>query len=182
MTNKNVYKYKMTKQIMEKGICPQCGREFEKAINNQKYCLREGCTPLPKLNMSKEERVRMYKRRWKEKNRLHNILYSRKHRQIPEIKEETRIYRRKWDKDNRGIRREIEIRYKIKYPEKKIAHQEARHKAKMKSNCEYCGETEGLHKHHEDYSKPLEVVTLCNDCHHKLHRGIISLKEIIHNG
>lgn len=35
--------------------------------------------------------------------------------------------------------------------------------------CEICGATEGLEKHHPDYSKPLEVITLCRSCHMKLH-------------
>lgn len=32
--------------------------------------------------------------------------------------------------------------------------------------CESCGEAKPLDGHHEDYSKPLEVVWLCRPCHH----------------
>jgi sRNA-binding protein len=35
--------------------------------------------------------------------------------------------------------------------------------------CEVCGANEALHKHHRDYSKPLDVIWLCARCHHRLH-------------
>ncbi len=37
-------------------------------------------------------------------------------------------------------------------------------------NCEKCGSSELLQKHHADYSKPLEVVWLCIKCHHAVHK------------
>lgn len=54
-----------------------------------------------------------------------------------------------------------------------------RHKARLlanrfknvlkKSNCEECGGTDGLHMHHPDYTRPLDVKTLCRGCHDRLH-------------
>lgn len=38
--------------------------------------------------------------------------------------------------------------------------------------CEFCGTTERVHKHHTDYSKPLEVVWLCEAHHMRLHELI----------
>lgn len=38
-----------------------------------------------------------------------------------------------------------------------------------KRTCEDCHVKPADHRHHEDYSKPLEVVYLCRACHHKRH-------------
>lgn len=35
--------------------------------------------------------------------------------------------------------------------------------------CEICAQPKGVHAHHRDYSKPLDVVWLCPRCHHRLH-------------
>lgn len=35
--------------------------------------------------------------------------------------------------------------------------------------CEECGEP-STHRHHEDYSKPLEVIYFCTKCHRRRHR------------
>lgn len=34
----------------------------------------------------------------------------------------------------------------------------------------FCGRVKNLHAHHEDYSKPLEVIWACQDCHMEYHR------------
>jgi ribosomal protein S27AE len=38
--------------------------------------------------------------------------------------------------------------------------------------CERCGYGVGVCGHHEDYSRPLEVVWLCGLCHGRRHREI----------
>lgn len=40
---------------------------------------------------------------------------------------------------------------------------------KLKDKCEFCESTDKLERHHPDYSKPLEFLTLCKDCHELLH-------------
>jgi len=37
--------------------------------------------------------------------------------------------------------------------------------------CEICGSTYRTHGHHEDYSKPLEVIWLCDEHHKEEHKG-----------
>ena len=37
------------------------------------------------------------------------------------------------------------------------------------SECYFCGTSDRLHAHHEDYDHPLDVVWLCASCHGKLH-------------
>jgi hypothetical protein len=55
-------------------------------------------------------------------------------------------------------------------PQKAKAVQMAK-KVPRKGACERCGSTDRLHRHHPDYSKPLEVVTLCVPCHEGVHHG-----------
>ena len=38
-----------------------------------------------------------------------------------------------------------------------------------KESCETCGATRHLEVHHEDYSKPEWIITLCRVCHGRLH-------------
>lgn len=38
------------------------------------------------------------------------------------------------------------------------------------AECEFCyKKTKYLHAHHKDYSKPLEIIWLCKDCHGHIH-------------
>ncbi len=50
------------------------------------------------------------------------------------------------------------------------ADRKSRGKLVPPERCERCGEPGDLQMHHEDYSKPLEVVWLHLACHRALHR------------
>jgi hypothetical protein len=67
-------------------------------------------------------------------------------------------------------------RYTAKFPEKYTARNivnAAIRDGKLKVQpCERCGYGIGVHAHHEDYSKPLEVVWLCRRHHGERHREI----------
>jgi len=39
--------------------------------------------------------------------------------------------------------------------------------------CEKCNKETQLFGHHEDYSKPLEVIWLCRSCHSNLHKKVV---------
>lgn len=105
-------------------------------------------------------------------------------------KEKTRFYFRKWyengGKEKLKIRRgkstkdsphRISLAKSIKkYPERQKARQILAYEIK-KGNlkrlpCEKCGETEKIHAHHEDYSKPLEVIWLCSKHHKEIHFSV----------
>jgi len=63
--------------------------------------------------------------------------------------------------------------YYNKFPEKKKAHRAvsyALESGKLKRlSCEVCGK-EKAHAHHENYSKPLDVIWLCSVHHSEIHK------------
>ncbi len=43
---------------------------------------------------------------------------------------------------------------------------------KKPTKCSQCGDVAKLHGHHEDYTKPLEVIWLCIPCHRQKHKAM----------
>lgn len=154
----------------EKRKCIQCEKEFQPSSVNQKYCLQLGCTPIPHISLPLNIRRQMYKRRWKERNPEFQKNFAKIYRETHA--EEIRIYEREYNKNNRGIRREIEIRYSRSHPLVKLAHQKSRY-LPMSSTCEKCGHTQDLEKHHPDYKEPMKIITLCKKCHLEEHSEVI---------
>ena len=66
--------------------------------------------------------------------------------------------------------------YKETHPERRAAHIMVGNAIKAgtlkPTPCERCSFPFGIHAHHEDYAKPLEVNWLCVRCHGKRHREI----------
>ena len=63
----------------------------------------------------------------------------------------------------------------MKYPEKVSARMLVSNalfsgKILKPDKCSICGETGVIQGHHEDYSKPLEVIWACTLCHAKIHK------------
>lgn len=61
--------------------------------------------------------------------------------------------------------------YWKKNPNLRKVNNETNRKVKIPKNkmCEKCNQKQAKDKHHEDYSKPLEVRFLCPSCHRTLH-------------
>lgn len=39
--------------------------------------------------------------------------------------------------------------------------------------CAMCGTAESVIAHHPDYSRPLEIISMCRSCHSRYHREIV---------
>lgn len=92
----------------------------------------------------------------------------------------------RWQKAHPEKMREYHDRWEASHPEAVRAHRKARQaldtgKLTHPKSCERCGKAGLLHKHHPDYSKPMEVMFVCPKCHKSLHGGIVvelrALKE-----
>lgn len=100
------------------------------------------------------EQRREYYRNWREKNKEKRNKYSKKYK-------EKRLL---WDPDyiTRSVRN-----WRNKNPEANKAHKivfvAVRNGSILKELC-FCGEYE-VEAHHDDYSKPLEVIWLCKPHH-----------------
>lgn len=72
----------------------------------------------------------------------------------------------------RQLSRANNARMRKLYPEKFKARRNTRYAIRagvlVQQPCRDCGELE-VQVHHEDYSKPLEVIWLCDPCHREVH-------------
>lgn len=60
---------------------------------------------------------------------------------------------------------------KVKCKARSAANDEIRRgKITKPDNCSRCNSTVKIEGHHEDYSKPLEIIWLCESCHQEHHK------------
>lgn len=121
--------------------------------------------------MSQESHMR-YMRAWREKNREKYRAYSRKHRILHP--EKVAASRRKYKKNRPELIAMNKRRAQIHHPEKLLAkrsvYRAVRYGRLLKPNaCSNCGKKCVPEAHHRDYSKPLEVIWLCRQCHFDFH-------------
>lgn len=50
---------------------------------------------------------------------------------------------------------------------------------KRENNCSNCSSDIKVEAHHEDYSKPLEVIWLCSKCHHLRHKELREIERLL---
>lgn len=48
----------------------------------------------------------------------------------------------------------------------------------LRGPCSECGATDRVHAHHEDYSRPLDIIWLCKACHSKRHAEINEVRRL----
>ena len=116
-----------------------------------------------------------------ETQREYNTRWRHERNKDPEYRKKMAKTFREYRKRNPEIIKEREKRIKRLNPEKqkavnKLNFEVASGRVKRKP-CVICGEKK-THAHHEDYSKPLEVIWLCPYHHKALHHGYILLSVI----
>ena len=150
---KKDYYQKNKEEILEKQ------REYRKNNRDKAYSATR------KWAKNNPKKTNGYKKKWIENN-----------------PEKNKKAKSKYTKNNPEVYRKIAERFREKYPEKVQAQALALRKTNLGNECENCNSKEFLSRHHQDYSKPLEVITLCRKCHYKLHKegklkGGINLKH-----
>jgi len=165
---------------MEYKICKTCGRElpldryyFWKKRNSYdchcKECVSERKKMLYRTKYGEHHREYNRKRyqenkeycdkknkEWVEKNREKHNSYTRKYKE--KNKEKIKLANKKYEREN---------------PEKVRAHHYLNNRIhrgliKRGESCEICGAEGYVEAHHDDYSKPLDVIWCCKKCHWKL--------------
>lgn len=133
-----------------------------------------------------------YLKKWRQENKDKCRLYSANHRKkYPnKVKERIKIwkdnhkgyiskYNKKYKEENKEVireqTRESNRKRQKELQEKYNLQRNARLKAgrhiKLDGKCEMCGERDAEVRHHEDYTKPLDVQLICNQCHYQIHNG-----------
>lgn len=109
--------------------------------------------------------IKAYRLRNLEKLRAYGREKSREDKSLKRV--------RKWHKNNRDRIKPHAAKWRANNKPKRVAHRQvatAIEKGMLtKKPCEVCGSLK-VHAHHEDYSKPLEIIWLCQKHHAKAHR------------
>ena len=140
-----------------KNKCPCCNIKFIKYRSNQIYCSKKCRKKEEKRRSTKRKRTVKYK----------ECLSCGK-----QFKTHTTPKNNK-----RYCAKKCRIKHQdIKYLEKRKVRLKAQRKIKILKNqlCEHCKKEKATDRHHEDYSKPLEIIFLCKKCHTKLHKKLKS--------
>ena len=161
--------------------CTKCGEFKDESFFNKRKQSKDG------LRYDCRECQKVEKREYYRKNKDKTIAQQRVYR--AENKDKIAVKRRVYRAENREATREIDREWRKKNPEaireknrkwrKSNPHKRKAHMAVSyalekgtlkKEPCVICGE-EKVDAHHENYSKPLEVIWLCRKHHRRLHDG-----------
>lgn len=151
--------------------------KYTKAFDGLNQKCKECCKARAKLTVHSEsaiEKREKYRSEWQKKKRpiLNVRLRERYLRKIDESREQSKIRTRRYLQSEKGKAKHIETtrQYEKENPEKINAQRKVRRAIKsgklIRSHfCQICKKEAKTHGHHEDYSKPLEVIWMCSVCH-----------------
>ena len=158
-------------QLLALKRCRDCGEDKERSEFSTRLAAADGllgsCKACRKTYMAAYraaniERKQAYQAEYRTINRDRILQQEAAYRQLPSSKAAQLVTKKK---------------YKAKNKEKVSAHAKVHYAIKTgvlvrPGKCSRCPVTRGIEGHHEDYSKPLEVDWLCNDCHEARHQEI----------
>lgn len=105
------------------------------------------------------------------KNNIESVLLYDRSRNLLGHRKDARISYKK-TRLGRKIQSECNRRYGERFPQKRLAHNKVHNAIKrgdlIRKPCSVCGRTRS-HAHHDDYSKPLDVIWLCSTHHRSRH-------------
>jgi hypothetical protein len=148
--------------------CVICGTEFQTRHSQGKYCSPDHQREGERASWRKYGNNNSEKR-----NQYHKELYISN----PEIVS-ARVKEYHSTPEGKLAVKKSRSKQIEKFPEK-IAARSAVARAVQSGKltrkpCERCGRSKRIQAHHEDYSKPLEVIWLCISCHTKEHGRAVS--------
>jgi hypothetical protein len=112
------------------------------------------------------------------KNRVDNIDYYREYDRMRSVNSDRVEARKQYEEDHKDQVDRTKSEWRKRNKDKSRAHRKVAYEIKKGSlstrPCEICG-NDRTEAHHEDYSKPLDIVWLCDTCHKQRHKD---LKEI----
>lgn len=156
-----------------KNHCINCDK---KVSNNSKRCQK--CYGLSKIKYNGEkikyngeisiDKDYLSKKNWANENEGKSKLS--KDKWLRNNKNKRKEVCKEWNKRNPEKLNEKQKRYAKKYPEKIKARNLSR-KVIVGNRCSMCGSNKNLEKHHPNYFKPKEIMTLCINCHRRLHHA-----------
>ena len=104
--------------------------------------------------------------------------YDRARGLLPERKKQVKERAWKYEKSRKEILKNDRETNPHKYAARSYVNNGIRRKTIIKPNfCERCHKELKLQAHHEDYSKPAEIVWLCSGCHGERHREINEMER-----
>lgn len=155
------------------------------------------------------EKRREWRRMYYQQHQEEACEYTRKYRQehLEKVREKDRQFGKqhrkeisarvkKWKALNPEKAKELAKRYYMQHreqlllksrlyrqhnPEVKKAQKLAGYHVPLGPECELCGSTKNLERHHPDYSEPLIVVTVCSTCNKEIEKNKDEPTEIQEN-
>ena len=164
-------------------ICKACDNASKRA--NYRKNREAQIARVLEYRRKNREACNAYMRKWRARNRDALSTYERKRRRenheavnanerkrYRENRDAINDHRRKWRSENREAVNRHQRNYFRKYPDRKRAKAAIRDAIRrghlIPEPCFACA-AEKVDAHHEDYSKPYEILWLCRSCHTAYH-------------